>query len=42
MHYSGSWYDSGAQTYIDAAQSAMLTQPWPALSNAPLAAQPDG
>jgi hypothetical protein len=29
MHYSGSWYDSGAQTYIDAAQSAMLTQPWP-------------
>jgi hypothetical protein len=29
MHYSGHWYDSGAQTYINAAQSAMLTQPWP-------------
>ena len=29
MHYSGSWYDSGAQTYISAAQNAMLTQPWP-------------
>jgi hypothetical protein len=29
MHYSGSWYDSGAQSYISSAQSAMLTQPWP-------------
>jgi hypothetical protein len=29
MHFSGSWYDSGAQNYINAAQSAMLTQPWP-------------
>jgi len=29
MHYSGTWYDSGAQNYINAAQSAMLTQPWP-------------
>jgi hypothetical protein len=29
MHFSGSWYDSGAQNYINAAQSAMSTKPWP-------------
>ncbi len=29
MHYSGNWYDSGAQTYISAAQNALLTEPWP-------------
>jgi autotransporter family porin len=29
MHYSGSWYDSAAQSYISAVQSAMATEPWP-------------
>jgi len=29
MHFSGTWYDSGAQTYIGQAQNAMLTEPWP-------------
>jgi hypothetical protein len=27
--YSGSWYDSGALSYINATQSALATQPWP-------------
>jgi hypothetical protein len=29
MHYSGGWYDSGAQTYISEVQNALATQPWP-------------
>lgn len=29
MHFSGSWYDSGANSYISDVQSAMSSQPWP-------------
>jgi autotransporter family porin len=29
MHFSGSWYDSGAQTYISEVQNALVTKPWP-------------
>jgi hypothetical protein len=29
QHYSGSWYDSGAQSYISAVQSAQSSAPWP-------------
>lgn len=29
MHYSGRWYDSGAQTYIGEVQSALTTELWP-------------
>ncbi len=28
LHYSGGWYDSGAQTYIGEAESAYTTKPW--------------
>jgi hypothetical protein len=29
MHFSGSWYDSGAQTYISEVQNALANKPWP-------------
>ncbi len=29
MHFSGGWYDSGAQTYIGEVQNAMVLAPWP-------------
>jgi hypothetical protein len=29
MHFSGSWYDSGAQAYISNVQNTMLLAPWP-------------
>lgn len=29
VHFSGSWYDSGAQTYISEVQAALASQPWP-------------
>jgi autotransporter family porin len=29
MHFSGSWYDAGALTYISEIQAALTTQPWP-------------
>lgn len=29
MHYSGRWYDSGAQTYIGEVQNVLTTAPWP-------------
>jgi hypothetical protein len=29
MHYSGSWYDSGAQTYIGEVGNAYTAKPWP-------------
>jgi autotransporter family porin len=29
MHFSGSWYDSGAATYISEVQNAITLAPWP-------------
>jgi hypothetical protein len=29
MHFSGSWYDSGATNYISQVQAALASQPWP-------------
>jgi hypothetical protein len=29
MHFSGSWYDSGATSYIGDVQSAEASEPWP-------------
>jgi hypothetical protein len=38
MHFSGAWYDSGAQTYISQVQSAMLLAPWTQKNAHPFAA----
>jgi hypothetical protein len=29
FHYSGGWYDSGAQSYITAAQNSLAAHNWP-------------